>query len=114
MGKGIEKEEVRDDWVGKTNTIPADEVQRMLSGLPKVTGSGLYDEPYVEEGVVVENFCCPICDSAEYEAVRKMTQSCPGLIGPGNKISYHITGYKCNGCSAKFADPAKFSKNRQK
>lgn len=104
------KERKGKSWVTKSRTMSREQVaelSRKAGGEPSIPR---YSPPVVQEGIVVTDFCCPVCDSKEYEILRSARESHPGLIGPGNKITHVVVGYQCKGCTTKFSDPRKFTK----
>lgn len=72
--------------------------------------------------IVIENFCCPVCDSKEfgslYEEPEQHHLTMDTVIGPGPmagmpRVDHKcIVGYRCPGCSTRYDDPARFSKNK--
>lgn len=99
-------------WVSKTRRFSKEEVAKMNREQGTSSEVDMYPVRKVDPGIIVKNFVCRVCGSKRYKALHKMHESVPGLIGPGNRISYSVVGYECEGCSASFADPRKFSKEK--
>ncbi|MEK7202164.1 MAG: hypothetical protein AAB669_01370 [Patescibacteria group bacterium] len=79
---------------------------------------------YRQMPVVINNYCCPIpgCNSQTFEAIYEDPPvyhlSGDMLIGPGPNAGMdqvdrkRIKEYRCPGCTTRFEDPSKFSKNK--
>ena len=76
----------------------------------------------VQIPIVIKNFCCPVCGSKKFESLYEKPEfplfTENTLIGPepmAGSPSFdckYIIGYRCPGCTTRFDDPTKFSKNK--
>ena len=62
------------------------------------------------EGQRKTDFVCPICESKSYSENRVMNPITMDSVFGAEESDYSIHGYFCDGCSAAFLNPEKFSK----